>query len=1129
VVTVTALSDDGGGTDTATLSLASTVTLTAVNDAPVIANLNGDSSGLQPGGTASIDSSTDASLSNVDSADNNGGFLTIVQTSGSVSDGSFSVDGTAVTSGGDSVLAAGETVQVGGVTIGTVDVTDDGQGGNDLTINFNTADATDARVQTLIQNLAWEAAAGSGAQNFTLTLNDGDGTTGGGDEDTTAAFTMTLGNAPVLDLDADDSSGNGSGGFAASFTEGGVDVAIADSDVSVTDADAGATIAAITISLTNDQNGADEGLTVSAAAQNALTGISGASAITRQDTISITGATASLAEVQTFLQNVFYSNTSQAPGNTSRSVTVTLTDDDGLTSSQVTAAVSVSTVNDNPTFSGLPSDINFSEDTTGNVDLSALAFDDVDSASITVTITASEGTFSAPADGSGVGGGVTETLVNSTTITLAGAAGDINTYLDTASNIQWAGAENDTGGDTSTFTVTVNDGDGSNEVAVGTVNADIAALNDAPETGSLNGDSPSGAPDAVIVFDASGDATVTDVDSADFNGGTLTITRTGALSGDFSLDDTAATSGADGVITAGETIAVGGPDIGTVTTDGQGTGNLVITFNSADATPANVQALIRALTYQSSETGSHGFTVSLADGDGGTSTGATVTVAVTTPSSGGGGGGGSGGGGGGTADPETVTVVTDEDTTGGSTTTPTTVTTNSDGSGSAAIVENTNNNGNVVTATLPSSTTISSSGPSTAQTPGEAVTSLVNAVDARDSSAESALIGGAQTFLTTLAQTTTLDVRTIVPTTTQTSLSEPIVITGTSAADGSTQSEAFVIDMRSLPSGTTLQLDNIEFATIVGEATVTGGSGQNYVVGDDNRQFIVLGADDDQLFGGAGDDTVGSEGGDDLIYGEAGNDLLFGGAGDDTLNGGANLDAALYSGTNTSVTLSGPRSSATAAGSQGTDTLTGVELVVFTGDNTSGKDRVTVLAQDGSSAAGQYGFNEAAYLAANPDVAAAVAAGAVASGAEHYALYGQSEGRSADLIFDEAFYLADNADVAAAVAAGGFTSASEHYLLNGYAENRSVNPLFDADYYLAQNADIAAAIEAGAFTNGYHHFVLYGDSEGRAASAFFDTATYRSEQGLASDVSALEHFILIGLPQGITAPTAADFTAQGAA
>ncbi|MEO9961483.1 MAG: hypothetical protein ABJF07_14410, partial [Nisaea sp.] len=320
-----------------------------------------------------------------------------------------------------------------------------------------------------------------------------------------------------------------------------------------------------------------------------------------------------------------------------------------------------------------------------------------------------------------------------------------------------------------------------------------------------------------------------------------------------------------------------------------------------------------------------------------------------------------------------------------------------------------------------------------------------------------------------------------------------------------------------------------EFASILGTATVTGGNGDNYAVGDDSSQFIRLGEGDDQLFGGAGDDTIGSTTGNDQIFGESGHDLLFGGAGDDALNGGTNRDAALYGVASDGVTLSGTRGNVSAVDGGGTDTLTDIELVVFTGENTSGKDRVTVLIQDDAPVAGQYGFNEAAYLSAYQDVADAVSAGDIASGAEHYSMNGQSEGRTADLLFDAQFYLADNADVAAAVTAGAFASASEHYELFGYKESRSVNPLFDSSYYLTQNTDVAAAVAEGSFNNAYQHFTLYGDQEGRAASNFFDTSTYRTEQQLDSDVSALEHFLLVGLRQGITAPTQADFTAEGIA
>ena len=123
----------------------------------------------------------------------------------------------------------------------------------------------------------------------------------------------------------------------------------------------------------------------------------------------------------------------------------------------------------------------------------------------------------------------------------------------------------------------------------------------------------------------------------------------------------------------------------------------------------------------------------------------------------------------------------------------------------------------------------------------------------------------------------------------------PILITGASGrGEGSTlhpdRQEVLLIDSRSLPAGTTLQLDNVEFGIVVGPLTITGGSGANHVVGDSARQYILLGAEDDVLRGGGGNDTVGSKGGDDRLFGDDGDDLVVGGIGNDTLEGGQGHD-----------------------------------------------------------------------------------------------------------------------------------------------------------------------------------------------------------------------------------------------
>ena len=81
-------------------------------------------------------------------------------------------------------------------------------------------------------------------------------------------------------------------------------------------------------------------------------------------------------------------------------------------------------------------------------------------------------------------------------------------------------------------------------------------------------------------------------------------------------------------------------------------------------------------------------------------------------------------------------------------------------------------------------------------------------------------------------------------------------------------------------------------------------------------------------------------------------------------------------------------------------------------------------------------WDEQGYLAANPDVAAAVARGEIASGAVHFGQSGHRENRQGHNWGD---YYGLNPDVADAVARGEFASGWEHWLSSGHAENRNVN------------------------------------------------------------------------------------------
>jgi hypothetical protein len=95
-----------------------------------------------------------------------------------------------------------------------------------------------------------------------------------------------------------------------------------------------------------------------------------------------------------------------------------------------------------------------------------------------------------------------------------------------------------------------------------------------------------------------------------------------------------------------------------------------------------------------------------------------------------------------------------------------------------------------------------------------------------------------------------------------------------------------------LAAGHRLQLDDVEFAAIIGAANVQGGAGKNFIIGDGEAQRIVLstGADNDILYGNGGDDILATAAGNDELDGGDGADTLAGGAGSDLLTGGAGND-----------------------------------------------------------------------------------------------------------------------------------------------------------------------------------------------------------------------------------------------
>ncbi|MGR6656588.1 Ig-like domain-containing protein [Pseudomonas mosselii] len=226
--------------------------------------------------------------------------------------------------------------------------------------------------------------------------------------------------------------------------------------------------------------------------------------------------------------------------------------------------------------------------------------------------------------------GITISGSGTTVLSLSGVA----TLAQYRSILAVVAYGNSTGAYTSgtrSVTVSVNDDMGSTTRTASVV---VQPLNAAPVIANLNGDSQTFTQGAgSVLLDSGGNATVTDSDSADFAGGNLTVAvSANGVAGEDVLGIRNQGNGVGQIGVSGNTVSYGGVAIGTYT-GGTGGANLVLTFNG-NATAAAVQAVVRNLTYDNSNAANsigqatRTLSVTVNDGDGGTSSAASVSVAI---------------------------------------------------------------------------------------------------------------------------------------------------------------------------------------------------------------------------------------------------------------------------------------------------------------------------------------------------------------------------------------------------------------------------------------------------------------------------------------------------------------------
>ncbi len=149
---------------------------------------------------------------------------------------------------------------------------------------------------------------------------------------------------------------------------------------------------------------------------------------------------------------------------------------------------------------------------------------------------------------------------------------------------------------------------------------------------------------------------------------------------------------------------------------------------------------------------------------------------------------------------------------------------------------------------------------------------------------------------------------------------------GKDTADYSTDSAGFAANLASgIAIGTGSGID-----TLIGIESLTGGNGNDWLVGDLNANTLA---------GGNGNDLLMADAGDDTLQGGSGDDTLQGGAGNDALNGNNGNDTADYSNDTAGVVANLTAGTATGAAA-GSDTLLSIEnLVGGIGNDTLTGDR----------------------------------------------------------------------------------------------------------------------------------------------------------------------------------------------
>jgi hypothetical protein len=218
--------------------------------------------------------------------------------------------------------------------------------------------------------------------------------------------------------------------------------------------------------------------------------------------------------------------------------------------------------------------------------------------------------------------------------------------------------------------------------------------------------------------------------------------------------------------------------------------------------------------------------------------------------------------------------------------------------------------GNLLMAAVPVGVGLSASGANVPKAGAEdlLIAAIKAATPSHGATDQGHLTGNGQSFLAGLASSGSLLVETVKPVSAADAPAGVLTLSGPAPEPG--QSTALVIDAGGVKAGTTIALQNVNFAAVIGSASVAANSPM-ILTGDAASQnfTVTAGAGANAVFAGGGNDTLALG-----ASGAAGSAILHGGSANDTaVFSGARADYTLtfHNGYLTVASKSGPATSTT--------------------------------------------------------------------------------------------------------------------------------------------------------------------------------------------------------------------------